>query len=259
LPYRPGVLDHEVESLLEAAGAVEAAGDARRARVRVSTVGEHLFVHSAYPTDDEQAVFLGPDSYRFAALIEAELQRSPPVPAARLVDIGTGAGVGAIVAASACRRLAVAGTDVNHEALRLARINAAAANVSLDLVACNLLDAVSGPLDIVTANPPYIVDGAGRLYRDGGGSLGADASLAMARAALERMGDGGRLILYTGSAIVAGEDRLREELGRLARAHGCTMRYRELDPDVFGEELERVAYHDVERIALVSAVLTRSA
>jgi hypothetical protein len=35
------------------------------------------------------------------------------------------------------------------------------------------------------------------------------------------------------------------------------MRYREIDPDVFGEELDDPAYRDVDRIALVAVVLTR--
>ena len=40
---------------------------------------------------------------------------------------------------------------------------------------------------------------------------------------------------------------------------GCTMAYREIDPDVFGEELERPAYRDVERIAAIGAVFRRAA
>ncbi len=65
------------------------------------------------------------------------------------------------------------------------------------------------------------------------------------------MPEGGRLLLYTGSAIVAGEDSflraIRQELSR----PGVRYSYRELDPDVFAEELLRPAYADVERIAAV--------
>ena len=46
-------------------------------------------------------------------------------------------------------------------------------------------------------------------------------------------------------------------LGDLAARRMSTLRYEELDPDIFGEELETPAYRDVERIALVSAVITR--
>ncbi|MBW8911885.1 MAG: methyltransferase, partial [Sphingomonas sp.] len=117
---------------------------------------------------------------------------------------------------------------------------------------------VSGLLDIALANPPYIVDSAGRDYRDGGSMHGAEVALDMAVAALGRLSPGGRLILYTGSAIVDGSDRLRAALGEIAANHGCSMRYREIDPDMFGEELEHPAYRDVDRIAIVAAILTRN-
>ena len=77
-------------------------------------------LHSAYPTAGEDAVFLGPDSYRFADLIGAELEPDVP-PTARIVDIGTGAGVGAVTAASHCRGARVVATDINPLALRLAQ------------------------------------------------------------------------------------------------------------------------------------------
>ncbi len=49
------------------------------------------------------------------------------------------------------------------------------------------------------------------------------------------------------------------ELGlrTLAHEHGCMLEYRELDPDVFGEELEHPAYAAVDRIALIAAVFER--
>jgi len=54
-------------------------------------------------------------------------------------------------------------------------------------------------------------------------------------------------------------DELRAALERELPALGCTLRYRELDPDLFGEELDKPAYADVERIAAVGAVVERSA
>ena len=79
----------------------------------------------------------------------------------------------------------------------------------------------------------------------------------MAKLALDRLAPKGRLILYTGSAIVEGEDDLRGKLENLADEAGCSLRYREIDPDIFGEELERPAYCHVERIAAVAAVFER--
>ena len=62
---------------------------------------------------------------------------------------------------------------------------------------------------------------------------------------------GGKLLLYTGAPIVAGEDQLLGELALTLREADARYEYEELDPDVFGSELESPAYRDVERIAAV--------
>ena len=116
---------------------------------------------------------------------------------------------------------------------------------------------MSGRFDIALLNPPYIVDADERTYRHGGAMHGGQLSLDLATEALDRLADRGRLILYTGSAILDGHDPLRHALGEAARAHRCDLRYREIDPDVFGEELDDPAYADVDRIALVAAIFTR--
>ena len=260
LPFAPGILDPELLRLLDEAGALEPAGDGRfKSRYRVSELGGDLFLHSAYPTTAEDAVFFGPDSYRFADLVQRELRRDPPRRGARLVDMGAGAGVGAIAAARLCPALRPAMTDINPEALRLARINARAARVAADFTLGADLAGVPGPIDIALANPPYIIDAAGRDYRDGGKLHGGGVARDMAAAALGRLSPSGRLILYTGSAIIAGEDRLRAALAALAAEQACTLRYDEIDPDVFGEELEKPPYREVDRIALVAAIISREA
>jgi 23S rRNA G2069 N7-methylase RlmK/C1962 C5-methylase RlmI len=116
------------------------------------------------------------------------------------------------------------------------------------------LEAVEGRYDLVIANPPYMVASDGRAYREGGDMHGAELSLDWATQAVTRLEPGGRLVMYTASAIVAGEDRLRAALAPVLDQAGCDWRYRELDPDVFGEELERPEYADVERIAVVGLV-----
>ena len=93
--------------------------------------------------------------------------------------------------------------------------------------------------------------------RDGGDMLGGQVSYDMAAMTLPRLALCGRMILYTGSAIVAGDDVLRSALLGLAQEHATALAYREIDPDVFGEELEKPAYAQVERIALVAAIFTR--
>lgn len=249
LPFDDGVLDAGMFALLRRADVLERHPDGWRSRLRVSSLGEDLFLHSAFPTEAEDAVFFGPDSYRFADLIATELSgcRGP------LVDIGTGSGVGAIVAARRCPEARIVMTDINLEALRLAATNAAAAGVNAEFVLGSDLREIDRPIEVALANPPYIIDDGDRAYRDGGGLLGAQVSLDMAKMALDRLAPGGKLILYTGSAIVNGQDALREALAAL----GCGLSYREIDPDVFGEELDAPAYSNVDRIALVGAILRK--
>ncbi|UZK67581.1 class I SAM-dependent methyltransferase [Sphingomonas sp. M1-B02] len=258
LPFEASLLDPEILTLLDRANGLERMdGALLRSRYRISSLKDGLYIHSAYPTEDEDAVFFGPDSYRFADLIEAELTRLPPRPGAAIVDIGTGSGVGAIVAAKLCPDATVAMTDVNPQALRLAAINARAAGVTARGVQGDDLRGIDGAIDVALANPPYIMDESDRTYRAGGGMHGGQVSFDMTRIAAERLAPGGRVILYTGSAIVDGGDGLKAALQRFAAQGGLALAYRELDPDVFGEELELPAYADVERIAVVAAILTK--
>ena len=76
----------------------------------------------------------------------------------------------------------------------------------------------------------------------------------MVRESLSRLREnprGGVLLLYTGAAIVAGNDRFLASIIDELHAARTEYDYRELDPDVFSDELAKPAYADVERIAAV--------
>ena len=257
-PYRDGVLAPEWMDLMQAAGVARKQGDVWRSTVRASTVDDTLFFHSAYPTTDGNAVFFGPDTYRFANAITAHLGTSRPVH--RAVDIGCGAGPGAIVIARARPAAEVFAVDINEQALRYSRINAVLAGAG-NVVArrSDLLGGVDGEFDLIVANPPYLLDRDERLYRHGGGGLGEGLSLAIADLAGTRLAPAGTLLLYTGSAICGGVDRFRELVSARLHAAGLTCRYREIDPDVFGEELLEPPYAAAERIAAVLVTVERPA
>jgi methylase of polypeptide subunit release factors len=258
LPFLEGSIEPTLVQLLRDADVLLTESDGLlRARVRVSTLHGQLFLHSAYPTTAEDAVFLGPDSYRFADLIRSELLTAPLKSGSVVVDIGTGAGVGAVVAADLSPGARMIMTDLNVQALALAQINARHAGHTVEARRGRDLAGFADPIDLAFANPPYIIDPDGRAYRDGGGHLGAEISIAMTRAALLGLRPEGRFILYTGSAIVSGHDALEAELQNLAQEHGRVLRYRELDPDVFGEELDSPGYETVDRIAVVAAIFDR--
>jgi methylase of polypeptide subunit release factors len=145
--------------------------------------------------------------------------------------------------------------DINAAALRYARVNAAMAGVDAEYVEGDLFSGIDTPIDLVVANPPYLADAQARVYRDGGGARGSALSLRIVREGLERLAPGGMLVLYTGSCIVHGEDLLRASIADAARGAGATLAYTEIDPDVFGEELALPGYDDVDRIAVVAAVI----
>ncbi len=256
LPFSPDVAGDYVIQLLYDAQMLEQRGEKLASQVRVSTLAGEYFLHSAYPTTHRDAVFFGPDSYRFASFVRDNLPELGP--RNHIVDVGAGSGVGGVIASRACPEAFVTLTDSNIHAVRFSAINWVAADlrhVSFKVGAG--LEAIddSRPIDCIIANPPYIADSAHRAYRDGGGMHGGALSLAWAREAAKRLTSGGAFLLYTGSAIVSGEDGLKAAL--FEALDGFDTSYREIDPDVFGEELEREDYADVERIAVVGLVAVK--
>jgi release factor glutamine methyltransferase len=243
MPFRREVVPAPLLELLAKADALDEAGPLLKSRVRFSTVGPLLLAHSSYPTTSSDAVFLGPDTYRFISYLQARA----PERIGALVDVGCGTGAGGLLLGA--RATSIQLLDVNENALRFARANCELNGVRARVAQSDVLSAAEGSIDLVIANPPYLADDLGRSYRDGGGVLGTGLSVRIVRDALERLGPAGRLLLYTATPVIGGEHVLWPQLAPLLR--GVPHRYAELDPDVFGEELERPAYSGVERIAVV--------
>ena len=246
-PFRDGTVPAHIFAAMQEAGVAAEDGAGWRSTIRLSSLDGLLFAHSAYPTTALDAVFFGPDTYRFAQAIGRVIDR----PVRRAVDIGCGAGPGAILIARAHPAAEVFAVDINDAALRMARANADLAGVAVQAAYSDLLSNVPGVFDLIVANPPYLVDPAERSYRHGGGPLGAGLSLKILDAALERLSPGGTLVLYTGAAIVSGLDPFREAAAARFFAHGFAWHYFEMDPDVFGEELDSGVYALADRIAAV--------
>ena len=249
--FARGVLPADIVALMQDAGILMEGNGALRSALRVSCLDGELFFHSAFPTTEADAVFFGPDTYRFARAIKAGLkERTAPIRNA--IDIGCGAGPGGILVAKHAPEARVLMSDINEAALRLARLNAALAGTPNAIARrANILDDVDGLFDLIVSNPPYLNDPLQRAYRHGGGSFGAALSLRILDAALPRLAPAGMLILYTGTVIVSGRDLFRDA-ALLALAEGdFVWSYEEVDPDVFGEELETQVYRTAERIAAV--------
>lgn len=253
--FDPDRADRELVGLLRAAAALEEVGGRARSRLRAARLHGSLFLHSAYPTDAEDSVFLGPDSYRFADFIAAERGRGPLVGVH--VDIGTGAGVAAVLTALALPDADVFAVDPNPAALRLARANARHNGVAVTFVEGRGLVGVPDRIAAAMSNPPFMIDPEGRLYRDGGGQHGLDLALALVAEAVPRLNEDGQFLLFTGTPIRAGRDPLPDALAKAAP--GTRIDVRQIDPDVYGEELANPAYAGVDRIALAGAVISPSA
>jgi release factor glutamine methyltransferase len=256
-PFPPALLSPELFALAERAGALVAEGALWRSRFRLSTFHRFGLLHSAYPTADADAVFFGPDTYRFGRAISQFLATQPPR-SARVVDIGCGTGAAAMLIARAWPDAEVTMSDVNAQALRLARINAEIAGLGRIRAACSdVLNDLPGTFDLIVANAPYMVDPLKRAYRDGGGPLGAALSLRIVVEAIDRLAPGGTLLLYTGAAIVNGDNPFLQRAGMILGEAGLDWHNDEIDPDVFGEELATGPLARADRIAALWLQATR--
>jgi methylase of polypeptide subunit release factors len=253
-PFAADQMDAAILSQMQKAGVLLDDAGTLRSAVRASTIGGQLYFHSAYPTADADAVFLGPDTYRFVRAAGHALD-TLDVGVRRAADIGCGAGPGAIMLAKRYPGAEVHAVDINRRALALAEVNCRLAGTAN--VACrhsDMLSALDGDFDLIIANPPYLLDPDQRAYRHGGGELGAGLSLRIVEAAIARLAPGGTLLLYTGVAIDNGEDPFLSQAGIMLEAARLSWKYEEIDPDVFGEELDTPAYAGIDRIAAVLLV-----
>jgi release factor glutamine methyltransferase len=74
----------------------------------------------------------------------------------RIVDVGTGTGAIALALKHERPDADVTATDRSADALSLAKENAEANALEIELVHTDLLDGLAGPYDLVVSNPPYV-------------------------------------------------------------------------------------------------------
>ncbi len=246
--------------LAERAQLIERQGNQITSKVRFSTLNQNIFMHSAFPTDQEDAVFFGPDSYRFVRFLMDKIKS-----AKQIIDIGCGSGVGGLALARHLKehhRVDVENlflSDISLRALEFARINSKITNLKMasekppQFLQSDLFKNIPTGIDVVIANPPFIMDRHERFYRHGGQAHGSELSVRIVVEALNYLQPGGQLVLYTGTAVVNGRDIFRQAIDPFIK--GLDFSYEEIDPDIFGEELTDSNYCDVERIAAVGLVV----
>jgi methylase of polypeptide subunit release factors len=247
-------VDQTLLELLETAEVIEFKDGFARVTVRFSTLGDQLFVHSAYPTESEDSVFFGPDTYRYCRAIRYDIANLPPKDGLTILDLGCGCGVGGLYATHllGARRGRLTLSDINPEAIRYCAVNAALNGMpNVRLSVGDLFERIDEPVDYIVCNPPFMVDAAKRPYRDGGGDIGAELSLRILKESLSRLNSGGRLLLYTASPVIDGEHLFFRLAKPALEQSGLLHHYEEIDPDIFGEELQGDAYRRVDRLAAV--------
>lgn len=81
-----------------------------------------------------------------------------PHPEPVIVDVGTGSGAIAMALAHNTARTKIIATDISPDALAVAQLNAARLNLRerVEFRQTDLLDGITTPIDILTANLPYI-------------------------------------------------------------------------------------------------------
>ena len=90
-------------------------------------------------------------------LVDKVLEIASSYKAPKIAEIGTGSGIISVMLALKTNAKIVA-TDINEKALNLAKKNALKFNVSekIEFVKCSYIDEISGDIDILVSNPPYI-------------------------------------------------------------------------------------------------------
>ena len=101
-------------------------------------------------------------------LVEQASARARLLSAPRIVDLGTGSGIVAIVLARQCPAAQLSAVDISAAALDLARANAAAHRVSIRFLQGDWYAPLGCEcFDLIVANPPYVAAGDPHLQQNG--------------------------------------------------------------------------------------------
>ncbi|VXA58327.1 conserved hypothetical protein [Acinetobacter proteolyticus] len=259
LPFHPEDLDPQLFNTLKKALLIRHVGDQWLSNIRVAALEDELFIHSAFPTLEQDAVFFGPDTYRFYYHLKQYLLNQCQ-PLGRTLELCCGTSAVAIVIAKTFPELnEIFTADINPKALFYSQVNKKFIGLKhIFPIHSNLFSNLQGDFDLIFANPPYLMDSHERQYRHGGNCLdGTDLSFKILQEGIKRLTPQGKLFLYTGIAISHQGNKFLEALENWIQHYPhFNYSYEEIDPDVFGEELDQSVYQHIERIAVVLITIT---
>jgi methylase of polypeptide subunit release factors len=202
-----GALGERAVEALETIGFAEHA-EAYRPRARVLPVGDIYVASDDYPVHDGE----DPPDYVAAYTLTSRVCDclTPRFRGARALDVGTGSGVQALLAARHAAH--VVATDINPRALAFTELNAALNGfTNIEVRLGSLFEAVGGErFDLITCNPPYVVSPENRwAYRDGG-LQGDELSRRVMLSAADHLAEGGFLTMlasWVGESEETADDR----------------------------------------------------
>jgi methylase of polypeptide subunit release factors len=201
-------------------------GGLLRPRVRIAAYSHLVLVHDAYDRIAAGDFVTGPNP-----VAERADRLTIRRPAGSALDLGTGPGIQALLAAQHCKR--VIAVDVNDRAVAFTRFNAALNGLSnVEARLGSWLEPVAGErFDLVVANPPYVVSpDTTFLYRDGE-LLRDDVAAMLLRDIPAHLEEGG-FAHVTANWIHGRDEEWRRPLERWLTGSGCDallLRYGGLD------------------------------
>jgi len=154
----PDSLPVSADTLVDA-GLLELDADGALARVRLTPFAGLLVAHDAEAEDANFVTGVNAASRTLATL-------TVRVPVERALDVGTGSGVEALLAARHAKT--VVATDINPRAIEYAALGARLNGLELDLREGSFFEPVDGEaFDLIVANPPFVVSpDSDYVYRD---------------------------------------------------------------------------------------------
>jgi methylase of polypeptide subunit release factors len=186
-------------------------------RVRILPIGKLLLASDGFSRDgDDPADYVA--TYTPTARVLDSLTPRPRVD--RALDVGTGSGIHALLAAQHARH--VIATDVNPRAIAYTELNAALNGLrNIECRQGSLFDPVEGEtFDLITCNAPYVVSPERRwAYRDSEFSED-EVSQRVILAAAEHLNDEGYAAMLV-SWLAFDEDNPDERVLAWAEASGC--------------------------------------
>jgi hypothetical protein len=243
---------------LAATGLIDLVGDSARPLARLAPHGDY------YVASDADAAANTPFDYvpgiQAPSVTLAKLTVRRRVESA--LDLGTGCGIQALLAAKHARR--VVATDINPRALAFAAFNARLNGIdTIDFRLGDAFEAVEGErFDVIVSNPPYVISpDASYAYRDSD-SPADEICERIVRAAAGFLTNGGFAhVLVSWVDRPGGESAARLEEWLDAGCDAWLLHYRETNAIAYEQALDRWTSHlrglGIDAIGYGAVVLRR--